>query len=155
MNRQEIEQILETCELFKGLEKTHIEQIAGLCTLKQFKSGEYVFCQGDFGEHLFIIIEGHIFLERSIDLGNRKGNVVIEALGKGRVLGCWSSLLGVSHILMSSATCQKPTKAAAIRGSDLKKMMTENSKFGFNILERLCFLLRDRIQSAYGAMEKI
>lgn len=94
-------------------------------------------------------------MERSIDLGNRKGNVVIEALGKGRVLGCWSTLLGEPHILMSSATCQKQTKVAVIKGSDLRQMMIDSSKLGFNILERLFFLLRDRIQSAYGAMEKI
>ena len=155
MNRTEIEHILETCELFKGLKKSHIEQIAGLCTEKQYEGGEYVFCQGDFGEHLYIIVEGHIFLERSIDLGNRKGNVVIEALGRGRVLGCWSTLLGEPHILMSSAICQKPTKVVAIKGSDLRQMMIDSSKLGFNILERLFLLLRDRIQSAYGAMEKI
>ena len=155
MNRKEIEHVLETCKFFKGLEKSHIEKISGLCTVKRYESGEYVFRQGDFGEHLYIIAEGHIFLERSIDLGNRKGNVVIEALGKGRILGCWSTLLGESHFLMSSATCQKPTRVAAIKGSDLRQMMIDNSKLGFNILERLCFLLRDRIQSAYGAMEKI
>ena len=155
MSRTEIEHVLETCKFFKGLEKSHIEQISDLCTVKRYEGGEHVFRQGDFGEYLYIIIEGYIFLERSIDLGNRKGNVVIEALGKGRVLGCWSTLLGESHILMSSATCQKPTKIAAIKGSDLRQMMIENSKLGFNILERLCFLLRDRIQSAYGAMEKI
>ena len=155
MDRKEIENILETCELFKELEKKHIEKIAGLCTVKRYEGGEYVFRQGDFGEHLYIIVEGHIFLERSIDLGNRKGNVVIEALGRGRVLGCWSTLLGESYILMSSATCQKQTRVAAIKGSDLRQMMIDNSKLGFNILERLCFLLRDRIHSAYGAMEKI
>jgi len=82
MSRTEMEHILETCELFKGLKKNHIEQITGLCTEKQYEGGEYVFLQGDFGEHLYIIVEGHIFLERSIDLGNRKGNVVIEALGR-------------------------------------------------------------------------
>ncbi|MCP4369355.1 MAG: Crp/Fnr family transcriptional regulator [Deltaproteobacteria bacterium] len=155
MNRTEIERILETCEFFGILEKNHIELIAGLCIVNQYKGGEYVFCQDDFGEHLYIIAKGHIFLERSIDLGNRKGNVVIETLGKGRVLGCWSTLLGEPHILMSSASCQKPTTVVTIRGSDLREMMIDNSKLGFNILERLCFLLRDRIQAAYGAMEKI
>ena len=155
MNRTEIELILETCKFFKGLEKSHIEQIADLCTVKRYEGGEYVFRQDDFGEHLYIIVEGYIFLERSIDLGNRKGNVLIEALGKGSVLGCWSTLLGEAHFLMSSAICQKPTMVAAIKGSDLRQMMIDNPKIGFNILERLCFLLRDRIQSAYGAMEKI
>jgi len=33
--------------------------------------------------------------------------------------------------------------------------MLSNPALGFCILERLCFFLRDRIQSVYGAMEKI
>ncbi|MDY6792171.1 MAG: cyclic nucleotide-binding domain-containing protein [Thermodesulfobacteriota bacterium] len=155
MNQKEIEHILETCEFFEQLEKSYIDQIAALCTVKQYEGGDYVFCQGDFGEHLYIIVQGHVFLERSIDLGNRKGKVVMEALGKGRVLGCWSTLLGEPHILMSSASCQRPTTTVAIKGSDLRQMMIKNLKLGFNILEKLSFLLRDRIQSAYGAMEKI
>ncbi|MBT8357374.1 MAG: Crp/Fnr family transcriptional regulator [Desulfobacterales bacterium] len=155
MNRTEIEHVLETCEFFEHLEKRHILLIAGLCTVNQFKGGEHVFYQGDFGEHIHIIVEGHIFLERALDLGSRKGNVVIEALGKGKVLGCWSTLLGEPHILMSSAACQKPTTVVTINGSNLRQMMIDNSKIGFNLLERLCFLLRNRIQSAYGAMEKI
>ena len=81
--------------------------------------------------------------------------MVIEVLGKGKVLGCWSTLLGEPHILMSSAACQKPTTVVTINGSNLRQMMIDNSKIGFNLLERLCFLLRDRIQSAYGSIEKI
>jgi hypothetical protein len=56
---------------------------------------------------------------------------------------------------MSSAICQKPTTVLAIKGSDLRRIMISNTKLGFNLMERLCFLLRDRIQAAYGAMEKI
>jgi hypothetical protein len=33
--------------------------------------------------------------------------------------------------------------------------MVSDARFGFNVMERLCFLLRERIQSAYGAMEKM
>jgi len=120
-----------------------------------YQNGEYVFRQGDYGEHIYIIVEGQIYLERTVDLGTHKGNVVIEILGKGRVLGCWSTLLNMPHILMSSAVCQKPTKIVAIKGADLRRMMIGNTERGVNLMERLCFLLRDRIQAAYGAMEKI
>jgi hypothetical protein len=34
-------------------------------------------------------------------------------------------------------------------------MMMGNKELGFQVLEKLCFLLRDRIQGALGAMEKI
>lgn len=150
-----MEQVLKSCEFFKSLGSSDISEITSLCQVKSYESGEYVFQQGDYGEHLYVIAQGNIHLERSVDLGGRKGSVLIEALGRGRVSGCWSTLLGIPHILMASATCQKPTTVIAIKGEDLRKMMIGNPELGFNIMERLCFLLRDRVQAAYGAMEKI
>ena len=156
MDRSEVEQVIERCEFFRGLDKGYLVKIASLCHVQAYKPGEYVFCQGDSGEHLYIIADGHISLERSVDLGARKGNAVIGVLGKGRILGCWSSLLGDEpHNLMSSAICQKPTEVVVVKGADLREMMISNSELGFVVLERLCFLLRDRIEGAFGAMEKI
>lgn len=155
MKRKEIENVLENCEFFRGLGKRDVSKISGLCRLEAYESGESVFHQSSYGEHLYVIAEGSVNLERSVDLGARKGNIVIETLGKGRVLGCWSTLLGMPHILMSSATCLTPTNIVAMNGASLRAMMVENPKLGFNVMERLSFLLRDRIQAAYGAMEKI
>ena len=155
MNRREIEYALQCCEFFGMLEKDEISEIAGLCQMNTYRSCECLFQQGDHGEHLYVIVQGRIHLERSVDLGKHKGNVVIEALGKGRVLGCWSTLLDIPHTLMSSAICQKPTTVMAIKGSDLRRIMIGNTELGFKLMEKLCFLLRDRIQAAYGAMEKI
>jgi CRP/FNR family transcriptional regulator, cyclic AMP receptor protein len=42
-----------------------------------------------------------------------------------------------------------------LRGTELRKLMSEDSEIGFHVLERLCFLLKDRVQAAYGALEKI
>jgi CRP/FNR family transcriptional regulator, cyclic AMP receptor protein len=155
MNQPDIEIALEKCEFFKRLEKESIQKIANLCDLTQHEAGDYVFQQGDFGDRLYIIADGQVFLERLLDMGSRKANVVIETLGKGRVFGCWSTLLDDPHILMSSACCQKPTKIISLKGTDLRDMMEEDRNVGFHIMERLCFLLRDRIQAAYGALEKI
>lgn len=155
MNRTEVEKALRNCEFFKWLENPEISQIADLCRIKTCAQGEYVFKQGDLGEHLYVIAKGQVFLERSIDLGTRTGKVVIETLGTGRVLGCWSTLLDKPHILMSSAVCQTSTDIVSFNGSDLRQIMIGNAEFGFSIMERLCFLLRDRIQAAYGAMERV
>ena len=155
MDFSEILPVLDGCEFFKGLKKSDHEQIAELCESKTYRPGEFVFRQGDFGEHLYLIEEGQIFLERAMDLGSKKGRAVIGILGKGRVFGCWSTLIDAPHNLMSSATCQKQTKVVVLKGADLRKIMIGNKDLGFKILERLCFLLRDRIQGALGAMEKI
>ena len=88
-------------------------------------------------------------------LGSREGRVVIATLGKGRVFGCWSTLLDASHVMMLTTLCQKPSKIILLKGTELRELMLSNARFGFNVMERLCFLLRDRIETAYGAMEKI
>jgi len=155
MESSKIAGVLKRSEFFKGFKKKHIEQIAHLCEIETFDPGDIIFQQGDVGEHLYVIAEGHVFLERALDLGVRKGNAVIGILGKGRVLGCWSTLLGEPHKLMSSARCQRPTTVVALKGPDLRAMMLSNRELGFPVLEKLCFLLRDRIQAAYGALEKI
>ena len=155
MGPAEIVATLENCEFFRGLDRDEIEKIASLGHVEMYEAGESIFNQGDFGDRLYIIVDGHVFLERSIDLGTRKGNAIISLLGKGRALGCWSTLLGEAHNLMSSAICTKPTKVVVIKGPALREMMLDNFQLGFKVLERLCFILRDRIQGAYGAMENI
>jgi CRP-like cAMP-binding protein len=141
---------------FKGLDDQVIQKIAVLGHVISLKGGEQVFNQGDFGEKIYIIVEGYVLLERDTDLGHhREGKVVIDALGKGRFLGCWSTLLNEPHILMSSAICQKPTKVISIKGAELREIMLSDFELGFCVMERLCFQLRDRIKAAYGAMEKV
>jgi CRP/FNR family cyclic AMP-dependent transcriptional regulator len=84
----EMEHTLKGCEFFELLESSELSEISNLGRVLMFQNGEYIFCQGDYGEHIYIIAEGQVYLERTVDLGTHKGNVVIEILGKGRVLGC-------------------------------------------------------------------
>lgn len=155
MGTDDIAEALEYSEFFRGFDAEDIRRLVGICQAKTYEAGEALFRQGDFGEHLFVVADGQVFLERTVDLGARKGRVTIETLGKGRVLGCWSTLLDEHHTLMSTATCQIQCRVLVFRGADLRRIMMENKAFGFNVLERFCFLLKDRIQAAYGAMDRI
>jgi CRP/FNR family transcriptional regulator, cyclic AMP receptor protein len=155
MNRYEIQRAFEACDFFKGLEKSQLLEIANLGRLQAYETGQYIYRQGELGEWIYIIAEGAVFLERALDLGPRKGSVVVAMLGRGKVLGCWSSLLGKTHEYMCSASCQKRTKAIAVRGAELRAMMESNASIGFHVLENLCLTLRERIQGVYGAMERI
>jgi len=155
MDRSDIFEALESSEFFRGLDRKDLEKIAGLCRDETFQPGQVIFRQGDTGDRVYIIAEGQVTLERTVDLGTRRGNVVIGIIGKGRAFGCWSTLLGISHSFLSSASCQKPTKAVLFNGTEIRALMLSNPALGFCILERLCFFLRDRLQSVYGAMERI
>ena len=155
MKSTEMEEVLAGCELFKGLDQSEIKSIANICRVTTFDKGALVYQQGDFGENIYIIAKGQVVLERTLNMGLREGRVVIATLGKGRVFGCWSTLLDEPHIMMLRTFCQTPTTILVLKGAQLRKGMVSDTRFGFNVMERLCFLLRERIQSAYGAMEKM
>jgi CRP/FNR family cyclic AMP-dependent transcriptional regulator len=154
-DQTKIMDVLEACDLFRDLDRQEIERVAAICHFESYKQGESILNQGDLGDMLYIIEEGHVFLERVIDLRTKKGNVIVSLLGKGRALGCWSTLLGQSHTLMASTRCRRSTSVIAFKGLDLREIMLSDPHLGFKILERLCFILRDRIQGAYGALENI
>jgi CRP-like cAMP-binding protein len=155
MEPAEIEEILASCELFKSLSQSEISNIAKICRVNSYDKGALVYQQGDFGENIYIIADGQVVLERSVDMGSREGRVIIATLGRGRVFGCWSTLLNEAHIMMLRTFCQTPATILVLKGAQLRKDMVRDTRFGFNVMERLCFLLRERIQSAYGAMEKM
>jgi len=49
----------------------------------------------------------------------------------------------------------KTDKALFFSGNEVRALMLSSAALGFCVLERLCFFLRDRIQSVYGAMERL
>ena len=154
MDHEQVRVALAQCEFFQGLTPQDIERVVALCEVKRLEAGEFVFEQGDFGEDLFVIVDGQLFLDHHFNLGDRQANVTIASLGRGRVLGCWSTMLDEAHILMCSAVCAKPSLVVRLSGSQLRRLMVENKEFGFIMLQRLALLLRDRVRLAYGALEK-
>ncbi len=155
MESAEIEEILAGCELFRGLDHNEIRNIAKICRVNTYDKGALVYQQGDFGENIYIIANGQVVLEKTVDMASREGRVVIATLGRGRVFGCWSTLLDEAHIMMLRPFCQTPATILVLNGAELRKDMLNDAHFEFKVMERLCFLLRERIQSAYGAMEKM
>jgi CRP-like cAMP-binding protein len=155
MESAEIEETLASCELFKGLGQSEIRNIAKICRVNTYDKGALIYQQGDFGEIIYIIANGQVVLEKTVDMDSREGRVVIATLGRGRVFGCWSTLLDEPHIMMLRTFCQTPATILVLKGAELRKGMVSDTRFGFNVMEKLCFLLRERIQSAYGAMEKM
>ena len=150
-----IVQELSKCELFSSLTKEELEPIASLGRIENYQAGENIFRQGEQGNTIYIIKEGQVTLERSVDLGDRTAQVTIAVLTTGRALGCWLALLKEPHNLMSSAFCNRKTEVISLEGPALRKILENNLPAGFKVMEKLAHILRDRLWGVYGAMEKL
>jgi CRP-like cAMP-binding protein len=159
MGIEKITEILRMCELFSELSDNEMESIANLGHIEKFEPGEKIYEQGSIGTKLYILSQGRVTLERTVDLGgHRVANITVFALKEQtnrRLMGGWSALVGEQHVQMCSAVCEKPTKVISMRCSDLRETIIKNSTIRIKILEKLILLLRDRIYSSYGAIETL
>ena len=159
MDIEKITEILRRCELFSELSDTELGSIANLGRIEKFEPGEKIYEQGSIGTKLYILSQGRVTLERTVELGGgRIANVTVFALKEQtnrRLMGGWSALVGEQHIQMCSAICEKSTKVISMRCSDLREAIVKNSTIRIKILEKLILLLRDRIYSSYGAIETL
>ena len=159
MDIDSIVTLLRKCEVFSELSEKELKSIAKLCKIEKFNVGDSIYSQGSLGEKLYVLAEGEVTLERTIEIGDiRKAKIPVftfRATASRRLMGGWSTLLGEQHTHMCTAICHGPTTLIAMECSQLKKKIAGNLEIKVKILEKLILLLRDRIDSSYKAMESL
>lgn len=157
MNTDEVVAVLRKCGVFAGLSDVELNAIAKLGKIEKFKAGDTIYLQGKLGTKLFVLSEGQVSLERTIDIGGkRKANVPVFIQRESpfrRLMGNWLALVGEEHVQMCTAKCQKPTTVISIASSELNDVISRNAEMKVKILEKLVLLLRDRIATSYESME--
>jgi len=93
---QENLDILRQTYFFSGLPLESLKIFAYLCTREKFRSGEFLFRQGDDGNDAFRLITGKAQLERAVDAGTRE----VRIIGAGEFIG-GLALLGETRRLYS------------------------------------------------------
>ena len=143
---------LRECKLFKDLSDEHLRTLAKVFQVEEYNAGEYIFRQGELGLRIYLIDQGQVSLERTINLGDRAAKATLSLLGKHRLLGCWACILGEERYLGESALCQKRTRVVSAKGIDLEAIIKGNPQIAYVFLKRLCFMLDEKLHDCYCAM---
>ncbi|MFC1974684.1 cyclic nucleotide-binding domain-containing protein [Chloroflexota bacterium] len=156
MASSEITEGLGTCELFSQLSEEEIQvlttSLAAGCEMEAFKAGDHIFEQGEHSARFYIITDGQVLLQRSLNIGDRTATWPLGLLGKGRAMG-WSALLYGPRVLTASAICRKPTRIISIEGDSLRSVLAKQPETGFKVMDRLACMLGERLRAAYNTME--
>ena len=159
MESDEVIKTLRKCELFGQLSEKELLSIVNLGSIKEYEAGEIIYEQSILGTKLYVLSKGQVTLYRKIDLGNARvaetAVYVLRENAQRRLLGGWCTLPGEQHVQMCTARCDKPSKIVSLDCSDLREIITNNPNMLLMILEKLVLILRDRLESSYGAMEAL
>ncbi|MGW8249787.1 MAG: Crp/Fnr family transcriptional regulator, partial [Anaerolineales bacterium] len=105
---------------------------------------DVLFEQGDFAEYLYLVVNGEVTIRYKPEDG---APITITRVRAGGVVG-WSAALG-NRQYTSGAVCSDYTQMLRVRGRDLKHLCEEHPETGILILERLAWVIAERLRHTH------
>jgi CRP-like cAMP-binding protein len=135
--------ILKSAELFQGLSTDQLARIAGLAETETYKSDDYIFRQGDFGDKMYIIGDGQVEIRVNVT----DGHFAALYLGQGQLFG-EMALLDQGRRSASVVAVQDPTIVFGIPSGTFNELCYQDTTIGYIIMRNmaldLSFKLRHR-----------
>lgn len=123
-------ELIRGADLFKSLNEGELNQITQDCRLEAFPRSQYLFREGDEGNHLYVFLDGEVAVQLRGDEGI---DVTLAVLRRGDVLGEMALFTG------------EPRKAAAVALTDVRVARIDKSSIA-ELLES-----REELISAFVA----
>lgn len=142
MPHQTLARALTEHPFARDFDSSQIESLAECgrnCTLA---AGEYLWRQGQRGDHCYLIRSGEVALEIHIP---HQGPLRIETVGPGEVLG-WSWLVP-PYRWQFDARALSPVLAFVLDGDCLRKKLESDPGLGYQVLKRFTPIIAERLQA--------
>ncbi len=136
--------LLQSFELFEGLNEDELKAVAALGHEENFDEGEVIFQEGTEARRVYLLLEGRVALRFRLPLKPPSRETTIETISKGDAFG-WSALVK-PHRLTASAICSEPTRCLAFEREDLIRLFQENNHIGYIVMEHLTAIIASRLR---------
>jgi HEAT repeat protein len=136
--------VLKSVEMFQGASEQVLADIAAILEEVELEPGEVVFEKGDFGDSLYVIVEGRV---RVLDGGRELGQ-----LGERDIFGELALLDPEPR--SARVVAVEPSKLFRLDREAFSELMAANIEIVRGVLHVLCERLRQRNEGALNAAEK-
>lgn len=125
-----------------GMDPRHLRRLSSWSRRAMFQTGTRVFSEGSQADRFWLIREGRVALEAHLP---GQGDVVIETLGPGTVLG-WSWFI-TPYRWHFGATALEPTLTVELDGKGVRQLCDEDPAIGYALTSRIVEVVVDRLQA--------
>lgn len=145
-------EILRRFEAFAGFSDEELAEVVVLCQEESYEEGDILLVEGEPAERLFLILEGKVSLEKSVQLGRsgsaRQATVgVVEPDG---VIG-WSSIIA-PYIYTSTGVCLEPLHALALNGQEVRRFVASHPASGMVFLDAIASTISSRLHNTLSTL---
>jgi len=142
-----LDRLLGEHPVFADMRSDHAELVRGCAANEVFKTGEYVYREGEQANKFYVIRHGAVALEVHVP-GFKP--IILETLHPGDLLG-WSWLLP-PYRTSFDARASQVTRLISIDAACLRGKMEEDPVLGYALYKRFAPLIAERLASARRQM---
>lgn len=124
---------LKDVELFSDVPGMELLPIAAACEQRSFRATMPMFNQGDHGDSLYVIVDGHVNV--TVD------GAVVNSLGRAEVLGEIAVIDGATRT--ASAVCATDVTVYRLTAEQFRHIVKDNGSIGLAVMRVLSARLRD------------
>ena len=137
-------EFLSKVDIFEGLDRDELAQIATLCREVKFPRDAPVLRESDTGRDLYILLEGKVGIEMEMPVG-LKGRAELTTIVEGEVFG----EIGFISASRRSATARAldRTRVLVIDREALIQLFDQNYHMGYVVIRHLAEVLCRRLES--------
>jgi CRP-like cAMP-binding protein len=132
---------LRGLQLFRGLERTELEEVVALAHERRVPAGEVIFREGEEGNEMFVLLRGGVGLEKSAE---EEGSWKVAQVGEGAVFGEMALLTNEPRSLTAIALSDAVLMSIA-RG-DFERVVAETRAIAIKLLRNLATVVAYRLR---------
>lgn len=136
-----LEPIIAQHPFLQGLEPQYLGLVVGCASNVRFKSGQFLFREGEEANQFYMVREGKVALQ----ISTARQPIIIQTVDKGEVLG-WSWLVP-PYRWRFDARALELTRAIALDGRCLRRKSEEDHNFGYELLRRFSTIIVERLEA--------
>jgi len=136
-----LEPIIAQHPFLQGLEPQYLGLMVGCASNVRFKSGQFLFREGEEANQFYMVREGKVALQ----IPTARQPIIIQTVDKGDVLG-WSWLVP-PYRWRFDARALELTRAIALDGRCLRRKSEEDHNFGYELLRRFSTIIVERLEA--------
>ena len=144
-SRRTVPDLLGTVPLFQGLGDAERATLAAQCRRRRCDSSEVLFREGDPGNSLYVVVEGHVHIERTDSEG---GVVHIARRGPGEHFGELALLDALPR--SADAVADGPCELLVLARPDLRRFCENHPATAWTMLQGLATRLRQATDRIHG-----
>ena len=129
-------EVLKAMQMFRYLSYKELVRVMNITDTLSFGAGESIFCEGDAGEAMYVVLSGTVALS--------KGDVPVTDLGKGQHFGEMS--LVDRSVRSLSASAGEPCRLISIRRKDFYAIIKKEPPLAVKLLWSFVQVLASRLR---------